>query len=189
MLNERTAVRDEVTAVIEAYREAHPEQVGILGVCVAELHDKDGNLKARSVTKNLVTAVGDQYYAGRAALSSGLPAQVTGFRLGTGSTAVAKSGAGAAIVTYLATSNKANDATFPTAVAGVVTWKRTYAAGEATSASPITEVVLNTDTIANDNATTATAANTISRALIAGVSAKGASDVLTVTWTHTILGA
>ena len=77
----------------------------------------------------------------------------TGFRLGTGSTPVAKTGAGAAIVTYLSGSNKANDATFPTAAAGVVTWKRTYAPGEATSASPITEVVLNTDTIANDNGT------------------------------------
>lgn len=189
MLNEATAVRDEVTTTLEVNREPESENVGVKGHVVVELHDKDGNLIAHSETDNLVTAVGDQYYAGRAALSAGLPAQVTGFRLGTGSTAVAKTGAGAAIVTYLATSNKANDASFPTAVAGVVTWKRTYAAGEATSASPITEVVLNTDTIANDNATTATAANTISRALIAGVAAKGASDVLTVTWTHTILGA
>jgi hypothetical protein len=161
----------------------------IVGEVTAVLTGPDGEEKARCVTKNLVTAVGDQYYAGRAALSSGLPAQVTGFRLGTGSTAVAKTGAGAAVVTYLATSNKANDASFPTAVAGVVTWKRTYAAGEATSASAITEVVLNTDTIANDNATTATAANTISRALLTGIGSKGASDTLTITWTHTLVGA
>ena len=120
---------------------------GIKGTVVAELRGPDGELKARCVTHNLVTAVGDQFYAGRAALASGLPAQVTGFRLGAGSTAVAKTGTGAAIVTYLAGSNKANDATFPTAVAGVVTWKRTYAAGEATTASPITEVVLNTVSI------------------------------------------
>jgi hypothetical protein len=165
------------------------ENTGITGEVVAELRGPDGELKARCVTKNLVTAVGDQYYAGRAALSTGLPSQVTGFRLGTGSTAVAKTGAGAAVVTYLSGSNKANDATFPTAVAGVVTWKRTYAAGEATTASAITEVVLNTDTIANDNATTATAANTISRALLTGIGSKGASDTLTVTWTHTLLGA
>lgn len=165
------------------------EHTGIYGEVVAELRGPDGELKARCVTHNLVTAVGDQYYAGRAALSSGLPAQVTGFRLGTGSTAPAKTGAGAAIVTYLSGSNKANDGGFPTAVAGVVTWKRTYAAGEATSASPITEVVLNTDTITNDNATTATAANTISRALLSGIGSKGASDTLTITWTHTLLGA
>jgi hypothetical protein len=162
---------------------------GIYGVVTAVLTGPDGEEKARCVTKNLVTAVGDQYYAGRAALSSGLPAQVTGFRLGTGSTAVAKTGAGAAIVTYLTGSNKANDATFPTASGGVVTWKRTYAPGEATSASPITEVVLNTDTIANDNATTATAANTIARALLSGIASKAAGDTLTITWTHTLLGA
>ena len=127
-------------------------------------------------------------YASRGAglTSSATP---TGMKLGTGSTAVAKSGAGAAIVTYLSGSNKAFDATFPSEAAGVVTYKRTYAAGEATSASAITEVVINTDTIANDNATTATAANTVSRALLAGIASKGAGDTLTITWTHTILGA
>lgn len=161
----------------------------IKGTVIAELFGPDGVLKERCETSNLVTATGDQYYAGRAALSTGLPAQVTGFRLGTGSTAVAKTGAGAAIVTYLAGSNKANDSGFPTAAAGVVTWKRTYAPGEATTASPITEVVLNTDTIANDNATTATAANTIARALLTGISSKAAGDTLTITWTHTLLGA
>ena len=164
-------------------------KAGITGKLEWVLTDENGKIKAQGFTKNLVTNTGDQYYAGRAALSSGLPSQVTGFRLGTGSTAVAKSGAGAAIVTYLSGSNKANDASFPTVVAGVVTWKRTYAPGEATSASPITEVVLNTDTIANDNATTATAANTIARALLSGVASKAAGDTLTLTWTHTILGA
>lgn len=164
-------------------------KAGITGTVTAVLTGPDGVEKARCVTHNLVTATGDQYYAGRAALSTGLPSQVTGFRLGTGSTAVAKTGAGAAIVTYLSGSNKANDSGFPTATGGVVTWKRTYAAGEATTASAITEVVLNTDTIANDNATTATAANTIARALLTGIGSKGASDTLTITWTHTLLGA
>lgn len=162
------------------------DKAGLSGEVTIELFDEDGNLKAHEVVKNLITAVGVQYYAGRAALSTGLPAQVTGMRLGTGSTAPAATGAGAAVVTYLAGSNKALDAGFPTAVAGVVTWKRTYAPGEATSASPITEVVLNTDTIANDNATTATAANTIARALISGVASKAAGDTLVITWTHTL---
>jgi hypothetical protein len=169
--------------------DAVDNKTGIFGEVHWVLTDENGNIKSEGRTKNLVTAVGDQYYAGRAALSTGLPAQVTGFRLGTGSTAPAKTGAGAAIVTYLAGSNKANDSGFPTASGGVVTWKRTYAAGEATTASAITEVVLNTDTIANDNATTATAANTIARALISGVSSKAAGDTLTITWTHTLLGA
>lgn len=165
------------------------DKAGITGVVVAELRGPDGKLKAKCISRNLITAVGDQYYAGRAALAAGLPAQVTGFRLGSGVTAVAKTGAGAAIVTYLAGSNKANDATFPTVAAGVVTWKRTYVAGEATTAGAITEVVLNTDVIANDNATTATAANTISRALLTGIGSKGAADTLTITWTQTLLGA
>lgn len=163
------------------------DTAGIYGEVHAVLTGPDGEIKAECVSKNLVTAVGDQYYAGRAALSAGLPAQVTGMKLGTGSTAVAKTGAGAALVTYLTGSNKALDGGYPTAVAGVVTWRRTYAAGEATSASPITEVVLVTETIANDD--TSTAAETISRALLSGIASKGASDTLTVTWTHTLLGA
>jgi hypothetical protein len=162
-------------------------KAGITGTVTAVLTDEHGNVKAECVTHNLVTAVGDQYYAGRAALSTGLPAQVTGFKLGTGSTAVAKTGAGAALVTYLSGSNKANDSGFPTATGGVVTWKRTYAAGEATTASPITEVALVTETIANDD--TSTAAETIARALLTGIGSKGASDTLTITWSHTLLGA
>lgn len=162
------------------------DQAGLSGELDIRLYDEHGNLKAHEVVKNLITAVGVQYYAGRAALSTGQPAQVTGMRLGTGSGGPAPTGAGAAIVTYLSGSNKAIDSGFPTAVGGVVTWKRTYAPGEATSASPITEVVLNTDTIANDNATTATAANTIARALITGVASKAAGDTLVITWTHTL---
>jgi hypothetical protein len=160
----------------------------VTGQVTAELRGPDGELKGKCVTRNLITSIGDRLYASRGAglSTSNLP---TGMRLGTGSTAVAKTGAGAAIVTYLATSNKAFDATFPSEAAGVVTYKRTYAPGEATSASPITEVVINTDAIANDNATTATAANTVARALLSGIGSKGAGDTLSVTWTHTILGA
>lgn len=158
------------------------------GHVVAEMFDQYGNLKARVENDNLITAVGDRLYASRGAglTTSALP---TGMRLGAGSTAVAKTGAGAAIVTYLAGSNKAFDATFPSEAGGVVTYKRTYAAGEATTASPITEAVINTDVIANDNATTATVANTIARVLLAGIGSKGALDTLAITWTHTILGA
>ena len=160
----------------------------VTGQDTAEHRGPDGQLKAKCVTRNLITAIGDRLYASRGAglSTSNLP---TGMRLGTGSTAVAKTGAGAAIVTYLATSNKAFDATFPSEAAGVVTYKRTYAPGEATSASPITEVVINTDAIANDNATTATAANTVARALLSGIGSKGAGDTLSVTWTHSILGS
>jgi hypothetical protein len=161
--------------------------VGLKGHLVCEWHDKDGNLIHRSEQDNLVTAVGDRLYASRGAglTTSATP---TGMKLGTGSTAVAKTGAGAALVTYLSGSNKAFDATFPSEAAGVVTYKRTYAAGEATSASNnITEAVIVTDTIATD--ATSTAANTVSRVLLASPAPKAAGDSLTITWTHTVLGA
>ena len=165
---------------------------GITGEIHVVLTGPDGEIKAEHHGKNIITAVGDQYYAGRAALASSLPAQVTGMKLGTGSVTgagnlPAKTGTGAALTGYLAGSNKANDSGFPTASGGVVTWKRTYAPGEATSASPVTEVVLVTEAIANDD--TSTAAETIARAAISGVAAKAAGDTLTITWTHTLLGA
>lgn len=158
----------------------------IEGTVHAVLIDEDGNVKAEVTTRNLVTAIGDQLYASRGAglTSSATP---TGMKLGTGSTAVAKTGAGAALVTYLSASNKAFDATFPSATGGVASYKRTYAPGEATTASAITEVVIVTEAISTD--ATSTAANTISRALLTGIGSKAAGDTLTITWTHTILGA
>lgn len=184
-MHDGAAVLDEVTATMGRGRPA-ADPVMIRGLVVAELIGPDGVVKARCEVENLVTAVGDQLYASRGAglTSSALP---TGMKLGTGSTAVAKTGAGAALVTYLTGSNKAFDATFPSATGGVVTYKRTYAAGEATTASPITEVVIVTETISNDD--TSTEAETVSRALLTGIGSKGASDTLTITWTHTILGA
>jgi hypothetical protein len=144
--------------------------------------------------KNLVTDVGDQLYAERGAGIGSPPALPTGMKLGTGSTAVAKSGAGAALTTYLSGSNKAFDATYPQSsqpggagTARRITYKRTYAAGEATTASPITEAVIVNETISNDD--TSTAGETISRILVTGISAKGASDTLTATWHHDLLGA
>jgi hypothetical protein len=163
----------------------------IVGTLTLERHDKDGNLIEKFVGKNIVTQVGDQVYGERGAGVSGAPAAPTGMKLGTGSTAVAKTGAGAALVTYLAGSNKAFDATYPqSALNGSsrrITYKRTFAAGEATSASPITEAVIVNDTIATD--ATSPAANTISRILVTGISAKAATDTLTATWNHDLLGA
>ena len=162
------------------------ENTTIEGIVEWELRGPNGEIKSAGKVRNLITSVGDQYYAGRAALSSSLPAQVTGMKLGTGSTAPAKSGAGAALVTYLTDSHQAIDGSYPTAAAGVVTHRVTYAAGKATTASPITEVVLVTDTLAN---ATSSAANTIARALLSGIGSKGAGDSLQITWTHTLLGA
>jgi hypothetical protein len=183
-MDNRLEMHDALLIELDAARPTD-DDIGVVGEVTVEVHDSDGNLKHRCVTKNLVTAVGDQLYASRGAglTTSATP---TGMKLGTGSTAPAKTGAGAALVTYLAGSNKAFDATFPTAAGGIATYKRTYAPGEATTASPITEVVIVNDTIATD--ATSAAAATISRALIAGVASKAAGDTLTVTWTHTLAG-
>jgi hypothetical protein len=108
----------------------------------------------------------------------------SGMKLGTGSTAVAKTGAGAALTTYLSGSAFAFDATYPqSSIPGTVrriTYKRTFAAGQATTASAITEAVIVNDNIITD--ATSTAANTIARILVTGISAKGATDTLTATW-------
>lgn len=181
---DNTRLADEVAATVDRPRGSH-DGLSMLGRVEAVLRGPDGRIKARCVTHNLITSVGDQGYAGQV-LSSGKPTIPTGMKLGTGSTAVAKTGAGAALVTYLSASNKLLDATYPTAAAGVVTWRRTYAAGEATTASAITEVALVTDAATD---ATSTAANTWSRAILAGIGSKGASDTLTITWTHTLLGA
>lgn len=167
------------------------DQAGISGMLIIERHDEEGNLLERFEGRNLVTQVGDQMYGERGAGIGSPPAIPTGMKLGTGSTAVAKTGAGAALVTYLSGSNKAFDGTYPqSSLNGSsrrITYKRTYAAGEATTASPITEAVIVNDTIATD--ATSTAANTISRILVTGISAKGAADTLTATWNHDLLGA
>jgi hypothetical protein len=186
---DRNRIHDEVTAVMDRARDT-AELMVVRGLVVAELYDRRGELKARCETSNLITQIGDQYYGERAAGIASPPGQVTGMKLGTGSTAVAKTGAGAALVTYLSGSDIAIDATYPqSSLSGSsrrITWRTTWAAGVATTASPITEVVLVIDTLAD---ATSTAANTIARALLTGIGSKGASDSLVVTWTHDLLGA
>lgn len=160
------------------------ESVKVTGTIIAELFDKDGKLKARCVTHNLQTAVGDQVLAGRAYLVSGAPAAVTGMKLGTGSTAPAKTGAGAALATYLTDSHQAFNSN-PTVAAGVATFVATWAPGKATTTSPITEVVMVNEALAN---ATSAAANTTHRGLLTDIPAKTADDTLTVTWIHNVVG-
>jgi hypothetical protein len=194
-----TAYRDEaLEALFAAHEMAEKlDEVGLVGYGIAEMFNGDGVRTLLVPFANLITDVGDVYYAqkgivGISPANATAPTAVNGMKLGTGSTAVAKSGAGAALVTYLSASNVVFDATFPSAAtlgAGLganMTYKTTWAAGVATTASAITEVV-----IVNDQATnaTTTAANTIARALLAGIASKGASDTLAVTWNHKALGS
>lgn len=159
------------------------------GIVGWELHNADGELIDSGETKNLITQVGDQMYAERGAGIGTLPAP-TGMKLGASTTAVAKTGAGAALVTYIANSHQAFDATFPSSAlngaARRITYKATFPAGKATTAGAIAEVVIVLDALAD---ATSTAANTAARALLTGIASKGAGDSLTITWTHDLQGA
>jgi hypothetical protein len=171
------------------------EIIGLRGHGFWTLHDENGDLKDAGFFTNLITDVGDEYYAERAAGIASPPNQVTGMKLGTGTTAVAKTGAGAAIVTYTtsATCSKAIDATYPQSsqpsgagTARRITWRTTYDAGEST-VNNLAEVVISNQTALADTA--GTAADTIARALLSPTISKGASDTLTITWHHNLLGA
>lgn len=168
---------------------------GGTGFVVVELRADDGRLKFRKGFRNLITDAGDLYQAGKAIAgvapaSPAAPTAMSGMKLGTGTTAAAKSGAGGALVTYLTGSNLAFDATYPQTanlgaglgVTGV--YKCTWGAGVATN-SAITEVVIVND--AGTNATSS-AANTASRLVFTAVN-KGASDTLAITWSWKFLGA
>ncbi|MGW4042959.1 hypothetical protein [Streptomyces sp. NPDC004721] len=162
----------------------------VKGLVRVQLIASDGAVKIDQTQANLITQIGDQYILERATGISSPPAQATGMRLGTGTTATAKTGGGAALATYLSGSNKAFDATFPTSSLSapnrVITWQTTWGAGVATTASNITEAVIVNDTIATDS--TATAANTLARVLLASPAPKAAGDTLTITWTWSMSG-
>lgn len=168
---------------------------GMVGFGVVEVHDQYGDLKQLVPFTNLITTAGDEYYAKKAIVgvspaSPSAPTVANGMKLGTGTTAAAKSSTGAALVTYKTASNVAFDSSYPAAAAvgGDAGWnasyKTTWGAGVATD-SALTEVA-----IVNDQATnaTSTAANTYSRAVFTAVN-KGASDTLAITWVHKFLGA
>jgi hypothetical protein len=150
----------------------------------------DGVVLRSGHSRNLVTQVGDQLYAERGAAIASPPATPTGMKLGTGSTSASKSGAGAALTTYLTNSHLAFDSTYPSsALAGSarrISYVCTYGPGKATSVGAVTEVVIVNDTLANS---TSAASATISRALLVGIGSKGSGETLTITWTHDLMGA
>ena len=162
------------------------DHVGLHGLVVIEV-----NSQVIEVVPNLITDVGDQLYAEQGS-GAGTPNVPSGMRLGTGSTAVAKTGAGAAIVSYESGTAKAIDGGFPTSTqpggAGTarrITYKSSWAAGEADGVA-LREVVLTNETPLTDSA--GAAADTISRALF-GPMTLGALDTLSVTWYHDLLGS
>lgn len=149
----------------------------------------DGSLLASGEADNLVTSVGDRMYAERGAGASGALAAPTGMKLGTGATAPAKTGAGSALTTFLSGSQHAFDSAPTVAAQGGgyrVTFTTTYAPGQATTASAITEAVLVNETLTN---ATSSSAATVARILITGLGSKGSGETVVFTWTHDILGA
>jgi len=170
------------------------ERDGLTGLVVVELWrpDNAGKLQLAHYEEapNLVTQVGDQYYGERAAGIGSPPGQVTGMRLGTGNTAASKTGAGAAIVTYVSGSSIAITGGFPTsALSGAsrrIQWQVLWSAGTATNAALAEVVITNESPLTN---VAGTAANTISRFVFAATIDKQAGDALTVTWNHDLLGA
>jgi hypothetical protein len=171
------------------------DQLGLHGYVVAELFDKDGTLLRRVEGPNLITNVGDQMYGERGCgiTTTAIP---VGMRLGTQVTpaAAAKSGANSTLQAFLSGSSVVLDATYPqSAAAGntrVITYKVTWGAGVATTASAITEAVLTNDAVATawTSGGAGVQANTISRFLLTGIGSKGATDTLALTWTHTLAG-
>ena len=154
----------------------------IKGTLTLRVTRPDGTYREHTF-ENLITEVGDQMY-GELGSGAGTPNIPTGLRLGTGVTAAAKSGAGAAIVTYVTGSAQAFDATYPlSALSGGlrrITYRVSYVAG--TIIATIQEAAITNENPLTDVA--GTAANTIARAIPAAPIAVTAVDTLTATWTH-----
>lgn len=180
------------------------QPVGIRGFVIARLMTPKTNLlgpgprmllKQLVEEENLVTQAGDQFYgeAGGALNANATittPDTVKGMVLGTGATAAAKTGAGAAIGAYITGSNNAIDAGFPTSglngSSRRITWETTWAAGDATNAA-IAEAAISYATTFPDSAPAE--ADTVSRVVFGSTIDKQAGDTLTVTWYHDLLGA
>lgn len=188
-MKDRAGIRDNIFAALSA-RRGGIDRARIVGHGIYELIGPDGEVKLRGTFQNLVTDYGDQYYAERASASPATLA--TGMRLGTGgATAAAKNGAGASIVTYVTGSARALDSNPATSDLGAgsgyrVQYVVTWPAGVAT-ANGIDEATVANDAGPSDDA--GVAGETLSRAVLAPVVNKGASDQLVITWNHDLLGA
>lgn len=189
-MNDQSPIRDVFETALSMVREMTQDRMGIIGYGVVELIHPDGDVEVTPFA-NLITDYGDLYYAGKAITlippaNAAAPTALTGMQIGSGSTAVAKAGAGGAMVTLLA--GVAFDATFPStnnlgAGLGVeAVYKTTFAAG--TGTGTVNEATITNGTIG----AASTVGNTISR-ILTGAQTKGAADSLAITWRHKFLGA
>lgn len=199
-------VKDEASEAIQI-REISPEEMALVDAQIEKLSPEpggvegskirtlghgvlrgpDGEVKEEFWTHNLITQNGDQVYGERAS-GAAAPNAPTGMRLGTGSTAVAKTGAGSFIGTYISGSQKAFESGFPSSAlqgaARRIAYKCIWAAGVAT-ATGIVELVLTNETPLTN--VQGAAANTISRILLTSFD-KGALDTFEYTLYHDFQG-
>lgn len=190
-MNDANVKTDTLELALDMVRELEVGNRGLVGYGTVELFDEDGELLVSNPFANLITDYGDLWYAGKGVAlippaSPAAPTALTGMQIGSGSTAVAKAGAGGAMVTLLA--GVAFDATFPNtnnlgAGLGVeCVYKSTFGAGVGTGT--VAEATITNGTIG----AASTVGNTISR-ILTGAIVKGAGDSLAVTWRHKNLGA
>jgi len=189
---EQNQMRDVLHVAHDMAREMPRDTLGMVGYGFMELRDGDGQLKMLVPFANIITDVGDMYYAqkgivGIAPAAPAAPTAITGMQIGSGTTAVAKAGAGGAMVTLLV-GIAGFDTTYPSvsnlgAGLGVnMVYKTTFSAGSGTG-------TVGEATITNGTATVAsTVANTISRVLVSPTIVKAAADSLAITWNHKNLG-
>jgi hypothetical protein len=185
-MNNKVTMHDDIAAIMSRKRE-HGEFVGIVGYVVAELFGSDGKLKQREEQHNLVTTNGDDYNVGRV-IGSGVTA-MAGMKLGTATTAAAKTGAGSFIATadYVSGSAQAFDATYPKVGSSnnIAQYQVTYAPGTATNTN-INRVGI-TDNVTN--AGEADGTHTLATAVFSGAINKASGDTLVVVWNVTFLGS
>lgn len=190
-MTDQSQVRDTFSIALGMARDLSAERLGIVGYGIIELVRPDGSVGLVRPFANLITDYGDLYYAGMAIalVAPAAPAQptkATGMQIGSGSTAVAKAGAGGAMVTLLA--GVAFDPSYPAvnnlgANLGVeAVYKTTFNAG--TGTGTVNEATITNGTIG----TASTVGNTIAR-ILTGTITKAAGDSLAITWRTKFLGS
>jgi hypothetical protein len=163
-----------------------PDGFDVKGRVRMRIWDELGLLKYDHESPNVITQVGRQFLVKRALAIATIPDLPSGAKLGQGTTAESTTGAGAHIVTYISTSQKAIDGSFPTEAAQGVgsraTFQITWAAG-GIAASNVNEVIITNQNPLADNA--GLTANTLARAVVP-VANKLLADTLVVGWTWDI---
>lgn len=185
---EKMGIRDNVVASMTKTRVVQSKMQIRSNVHVV-LYGPDGHVKYEEWGENLVTDYGDQFSAEREYLDA--TDIVSGMRLGTGNTAAAKNGAGAAIVTYISGSNEDLDGAATDSDLGAGSGHRTeyectWAAGDVTNGA-IAEVALSNETPLTD--VSGAVGNTVARFVFSSTIDKQADDILVVTWQLDKLGA